>query len=95
MDFEWDQRKNNKNLIKHGFDFEHAITAFDDFFGRVEIDSKHSNLGEKREILIGESDIGVLVVIFTIRKPGNIYRIISARKASRRERRLYEESKRI
>jgi len=50
---------------------------------------------EKREWLLGESDSGVLVVIFTIRQPGNIYRLISARLANRKERKQYEQIKDI
>lgn len=95
MKFEWDQRKATLNKTKHGVEFSIAITAFDDPFALIERDEKHSTLGEIREAIIGESDQGVLVVIFTIRKGGAIYRIISARKASKKERRLYEEAKRI
>ena len=76
-------------------EFTLAITAFDDPFALTERDHKHSSKEEIREILIGESDSGVLVVIFTIRKFGAVYRIISARKASKKERKLYEVAKRI
>jgi uncharacterized DUF497 family protein len=95
MRFDWDSHKDHLNLLKHGISFEQAFTAFDDPFGRVMDDPKHSNLLEKREWLVGESDIGVLVVVFTIRRPGPVYRLISARKANHRERILYEEYKRV
>ncbi|NBX77626.1 MAG: BrnT family toxin, partial [Proteobacteria bacterium] len=78
MRFDWDHLKAEKNLKKHGVSFEVAITAFDDPFALITVDEKHSRT-EKREWLLGESDSGVLVVIFTIRQPGNIYRLISAR----------------
>lgn len=78
---------------KNGISFEQAITAFDDPFGRAMEDPKHSTGREKRIWRIGMSDFGVLVVVFTIRRPGPLYRLISARKASRRERRLYEAYK--
>jgi uncharacterized protein len=93
--FEWDEKKAISNISKHDIDFNLAITAFDDPFALIDRDEKHSTSEEIRESLIGESDNGVLVIIFTIRMNRSIYRIISARKDSRRERKLYEEAKRI
>jgi uncharacterized protein len=95
MQFDWDAGKARRNLQKHGIAFERAITAFDDPFALIASDDKHSNTEEVREWLIGESDDGVLVVVFTRRDAGQVYRIISARRASRRERKRYEEFKRI
>ena len=95
MDFTWDVKKGEANAAKHGVSFTVAITAFDDPFQLRAPDHKHSSPGEKRQWLIGEADIGVLVIVFTIREPGNVFRIISARKTNRRERRQYEENKRI
>jgi len=94
-DFTWDARKIEANAVKHGILFKVAITAFDDPFQLRASDLKHSSPGEKREWLIGEADAGVLVIIFTIRQPGNIFRIISTRKANRRERRQYAQNKGI
>jgi uncharacterized DUF497 family protein len=93
--FEWDEEKARRNVQKHGISFHLAITAFDDPFALITSDDKHSRAEETREWLIGESDDGVLVVIFTRRWGGRIFRIISARCASRRERKRYEEFKRI
>lgn len=95
MQFEWDAGKARRNLHKHGIAFDQAITAFDDPFALIAPDDKHSGTGEIREWLIGESDDGVVVVVFTKRQAGQVYRIISARRASRRERRRYEEFKRV
>jgi hypothetical protein len=95
MKFEWDEEKAHRNILKHGISFNQAITAFDDPFALIAPDEKHSSLEEIREWLIGESDDGVLVVVFTRRRYGQIYRIISARPANRRERKRYEEFKRI
>ena len=95
MQFEWDTEKARRNLHKHGIAFDLAMTAFDDPFGLIAPDDKHSDTGEIREWPIGESDAGVLVVVFTRRVAGRVYRIISARRASRRERKRYEELKRI
>jgi hypothetical protein len=90
--FEWDDRKAAANRRKHGVSFEDAITAFDDPWALRAPDPKHSTASEERTWLIGEADSGVLVV-FTIRQPGNRYRLISARRASRRERARYAQSK--
>lgn len=95
VEFEWDAVKARHNFQKHGVTFERAITAFDDPYALIAPDHKHSTTEEIREWLIGESDNGVLVVVFTKRYGGRIYRIISARRGSRRERIRYEEFKRI
>lgn len=76
-------------MQKHGIRFEVAATAFDDPFALIMSDLAHSD-AEVREILIGMSDAGVLTVVFTIRS-GGVTRIISARRASRKERKQYEE----
>jgi uncharacterized protein len=95
MRFEWDTEKARRNFHKHGIAFDQAITAFDDPFALIALDDKHSGTGEIREWLIGESDNGVAVVVFTRRQEGRVCRLISARRASRRERRSYEEFKRV
>ena len=95
MPFEWDEGKARRNLNKHGIPFDRVITAFDDPFALIAPDDMHSSPEEIREWLIGESDNGVLVVVFTMREQEQIYRIISARRANRREKRRYEEYKRI
>jgi uncharacterized DUF497 family protein len=96
MEFEWNKAKASSNFRKHGIRFDLAITIFDDPFGLRVDDLKHS-LQEERFWQIGESDSGVLVVVFTIRGSGNSerYRLISARKASQKERALYEINKRV
>lgn len=91
--FEWDPAKARSNRHKHGISFEEAITAFDDPDFFVAPDSRHSET-ESRQWLIGKIDSGVpVIVVFTER--GNRIRIISARRASRRERRIYETVKGI
>jgi uncharacterized DUF497 family protein len=95
MRFDWDGRKATSNQLKHHVSFEDAITAFDDPFALIAPDTKHSTAGEERRWLIGESDIGVVVVVFTVRQPDDTYRLISARRAGRKERTRYEEAKRI
>ena len=93
--FEWDSKKAESNRKKHRVSFEEAITAFDDPFALIAPDEVHSTPGEKREWLIGEAEPGVLVIVFTLRAGRQKVRIISARRANKKERTLYEEAKRI
>jgi uncharacterized protein len=95
MKFDWDPKKATSNYEKHGVRFVDAITAFDDPYALIAPDPAHSTTTEVREWLIGESDKGVLVVIFTIRQSGNVHRLISARPANRKEKKKYGESKRV
>jgi len=90
MKFDWDVRKAAINVAKHGIGFEQAITVFDDPVYLDIYDVAHS-VTEHRWIRVGWSDSGVLVVVYTERK-GRTYRIISARRANRKERRLYNET---
>jgi len=92
MNFEWNDEKAKRNTIKHGISFQIATFAFDDPYALIIDDTKHS-MYESRQWLIGNSGSGILVVVFTIR--GQATRIISARKATRKERREYEQNKRI
>jgi uncharacterized protein len=89
MRFEWDNNKAESNFRKHGVTFEEAVTVFADPYLLFTEDSKHSE-GEEREWAIGEAENGsMIVVVFTMR--GEKLRIISARKATKRERRRYEQ----
>lgn len=89
--FEWDSRKDAANRAKHEVPFEEASTVFGDPLGRIEQDPRHSQ-GEERLVLLGVSDRGrLLAVMFAERGPERI-RLISARHATRQERRDYEES---
>ena len=95
LKFDWDDNKAAANEKKHKISFELAITVFDDPNALLAPDEKHSAPTEAREWIIGLSDSSVLVVVFTKRLSGRIYRIISARRANRRERKLYEEFKKL
>lgn len=89
MRFEWDPRKAAHNATKHGVSFEEARTAFDDDFFLVFSDPDHS-LEELRFLILGRSRQGrLLVVVYTEREEAT--RLISAREATRRERRTYEQ----
>jgi uncharacterized DUF497 family protein len=77
------------NLAKHAVSFEEAVTAFGDPLARI-IEDPHYSPGEQRFILLGRSDRRrLLVVVFTER--GEAIRLISARRATPRERRSHEE----
>jgi len=89
LTFEWDERKARSNLGKHGVSFEEAATIFGDRLSFTIPDPEHSSM-EERYITMGKGLTGkLLVVVHTDR--GNNIRIISVRRASRRERRFYEE----
>ena len=90
--FEWDPENAAGNLDKHGVSFEEAATVFGDPLGRIVDDPRHS-ADEPRYVLLGHSERQqLLAVMFTER--AEAIRLISARKATRRERREYEEGKR-
>lgn len=90
LTFEWDSRKARSNFAKHGVGFEFASTTFGDPRSFTISDPDHS-LAEERYVTMGRAFEGkVLVVVHTDR--GNNIRIISARRASRRERKFYEEN---
>lgn len=88
MEFEWDDKKNDLNWAKHRVDFADAIYVFLDE-NRVEREDTRKNYGETRYQTIGYTEKGVLFVVFTERS-GDIIRIISARKVSKREQKYYE-----
>ena len=89
MRFEWDSKKADANLRKHGMSFEEATTVLRDDLAVTGHDPDHS-LDENRFVTFGISTQGrVLVVAHTERR--GVIRIISARPATRPERKIYEE----
>jgi hypothetical protein len=90
LKFEWDKRKAIENYRKHGVTFGEAATAFADPLSVTIHDPEHSD-DEDRFILLGESQGRKLVVVAHTDRKDTI-RIISARKASRKERANYEKS---
>ena len=86
---EWDSRKAESNLKKHGVSFDEAATVFIDPLAVTVIDS--ADHGEERDITIGVSALGKLLLVVHIEKSGDTIRIISARKATNKERSFYEE----
>ena len=86
MEFTWNPAKAVANLRKHGIDFGGATKIFDDPSAIVTVDPR-DYAGELRYRVIGEVEGRILCVAFTIRNER--YRIISARRASRRDRTTY------
>jgi uncharacterized DUF497 family protein len=89
MEFEWDKEKATENFRKHGVSFEEAELVFEDENAIEILDELNSNQ-EIRYQLIGLSPTRLLLVAFTIREE-KIIRIISARKASAKQVKLYNE----
>ena len=90
LTFEWDANKAKSNLAKHGVSFEEAATVFGDPLSTTIPDPAHSQT-EARFIILGRSYLGRLLVVIHTERGDNI-RVISARRASRRERKDYEEA---
>ena len=89
MKIEWNPEKAKSNLEKHGVSFEEAATVLSDPMAATGADPDHS-LSEERYVTFGVSEKGRLVVVSHTEKDQTI-RIISARKAGKGERKLYEE----
>jgi len=88
--FEWDERKNASNRLKHRVSFEEAQAVFSDEQALLLNDPDHSET-EERFILLGFSGARILVVHHTYRGDDNVIRIISARRATGAEKRQYTE----
>jgi uncharacterized protein len=89
VNFEWDPKKAGLNLRKHKVSFEEAATALSDPMAATGVDPDHSD-SEDRYVTFGISERGrLLVVAHTVE--GKAIRIISARAASKGERKIYEE----
>lgn len=88
MRFEWDRDKAEANLKKHGVSFDEAVTVFYDPLSATFGDPDHSN-SERRQITVGHSSFGRLVVVCHTERRGAV-RIINARRATPRERKRHE-----
>jgi uncharacterized DUF497 family protein len=91
MRFEWNDKKSRANYQKHGIRFEEAQTVWADEHSIEFFDPEHSAM-EDRFIRIGRSTgTRLLLVIFCEREEGEVIRIISVRKATKKEERQYEK----
>ncbi|MFZ5881524.1 MAG: BrnT family toxin [Chloroflexota bacterium] len=90
MKFQWDPNKAVANLRKHGIRFEEALTVFQDPLAFIFDDEEHSR-DEHREIIIGFSAFSRLLLVCFVERHEDIIRIISARRATPKEKQDYEE----
>jgi uncharacterized protein len=89
--FEWDEAKSEANLRERRFDFGFSSLIFDGPI--LEVEDRRQDYGERRIVAIGIADEIHLTVVYTDRELGKgqtVRRIISARRSSRRERKIYE-----
>jgi uncharacterized DUF497 family protein len=91
MRFEWDPTKAKSNIRKHGVSFDEAVTVFKDPLAFIFDDITHSEQ-EHREIIIGISALRRMILVCFVERIENVVRIISARPATRREIKDYEEN---
>jgi len=93
MGFSWDDKKARQNIRKHGVSFEEASTVFFDENAIEFFDPDHS-LQEDRYLMLGISNrLRILVVSYCSRKKGSGIRIISARKTTKKEQKVYTGKK--
>ena len=90
MTFEWDEEKDESNCKKHGIGFDEAKTVFNDPRSITRHDEQHSE-DEDRYLDLGLSAMGRLIVVSYTERASNI-RIISCRKATKSERKTYEQA---
>ena len=90
IEFEWDEDKNRRNRAKHGVSFERAQAVFADRFAQEKLDGR-DNYSEERWLTVGMAQGQLLAVVNTQRSER--YRLISARKATRRETDAYYQDR--
>jgi uncharacterized DUF497 family protein len=89
--FEWNRAKAASNLRKHGVTFGEGATVFSDEYGLMIADPDHSE-DESRFLLVGRSRLRRVLVVVSVER-GESLRIISAPRATPRERKVYEEGR--
>lgn len=90
LEFEWDKEKEIINLKKHGVSFEEAKSVFYDYLAKIAFDKEHS-IKEERFYIIGFSKNNRILHV-TYADNNDVIRIISARKSSKTEKKIYEKS---
>jgi len=86
--FEWDEAKSERNLAERGCNFAFAARIFEG--STIEHEDRRRDYGERRVVAIGQVEDIILTVVYTPRV--DALRIISARRANRRERRAYDQA---
>jgi uncharacterized protein len=86
--FEWDDQKAASNVLKHGVSFDEAVSVFGDSLALTFADTDHSETEDRSRTYAISNKARLLVVVHTERR--NSIRIISARKATRYEKGIYE-----
>ena len=93
VNFVWDPKKEKSNIQKHGISFAEAVTVFYDPLAKITSAPDHS-VAEDRHILIGHSQKSrLLFVVHIFRSEDDTVRIVSARKATRKETKDFQETK--
>lgn len=92
MNFVWHDNKSKTNLTKHGVSFDEAKSVFYDEFARLEHDPDHSK-DEDRFVLLGVSSLLRLLIVIHVELEEDVIRIISARKATKKEGQQYRRFK--
>jgi uncharacterized DUF497 family protein len=91
MKFAWDSKKASENIKKHKVSFDEAVTVFYDPLAKIADDPDHSD-SEDRFLMIGHShNVNLLIVVHVYKEEKDTIRIISARKATKREKKDFEE----
>jgi uncharacterized protein len=91
MEFEWAKAKAAANFKKHHVTFDEASTVFADPLARIFDDVEHS-AEERREIIVGHSILGRLLLVCFTERQSDVIRIFSARETTGMERQHYEEN---
>ena len=91
LSYEWNENKNRANFEKHGVWFEEAKTVWADSLATEFYDDSHSTNKEDRFIRIGFSTKDRLLLVVFCERNANVIRIVSARKATPKEKKDYEE----
>ena len=93
INFEWDDAKASINETKHNVTFEQATEVFSDIYARIVLDTRHSNIEERFNIIGLDLHSRTLFVCYCERNNGSTIRLISARKATKNEARQYWEQR--
>ncbi|MDY6324383.1 MAG: BrnT family toxin [Catonella sp.] len=89
LSFEWDDNKNKINIKKHGISFEEARTVFFDDYAILFDDPEHSDTEDRFLLIVMSDTANICIVCHCYRESDAVVRIISARKATKKEADVY------